>query len=269
MKTRKSIFEIERRINLLDEHGRLVRYMKTEPVLYRFGGFDSFYHVIDESVPLWKYRNTAFNISQYMMQIGINDLSSDSYINDEGVVACLELYLNLVLVGASNIDKSKWNMETKQRFHTASTRVVENISYILENINMGYTKIDDRIVIHKRDVDVDSILESRPELADVLLGYLDFRNHNDTSFKKQALVEIASYMENDRGKYKSLNADQTNTLFYAFNSFGIRHNNDKQVSFETSKERNVFYDKVFKLAVHILRTEEVNDFVSDINSYKR
>ena len=68
MDTRKSIFDIERRIDLQKEHISLVRYMKDNQLYYDFseGCSVTLLSLIDSFVVEWEYRGTAFNINQYL-----------------------------------------------------------------------------------------------------------------------------------------------------------------------------------------------------------
>ena len=269
MINRKSIFDIERRINLQEEHIKLVEHMNVSTVLSDFGFKTSFYYYINESVKTWKHRGSAFNIKQYVDAITYCDAESLEDYTDEETICCLELYLNLIIFAVKGLNTSGWTTNDRITFNSIAKRIIENIDYVLEHVNMRYYEQEDRVIICKRDCDVDSVLEINPEISDVLLEYLDFRNSEDISFKKEALIQIANYIEPKRAKFSQLNNKLCDTLFYAFNSFGIRHNNEKQIVFESKEKQMKTYDKIFKMALHLLRSDEVKEYTKEIELYKK
>lgn len=123
-------------------------------------------------------------------------------------------------------------------------------------------------MIIKRDVDVDAAIETVPELSDALLGYLDFRNANDSEYKKGVLLAIYDYLEPNRSLYKSSSCKQISEEFFAcMNNFRIRHNTDSQIDIPEEQKVEV-YDKLFKMGLYVLRTPEVDGFKNEMKSLR-
>ena len=145
------------------------------------------------------------------------------------------------------------------------TNYIEDIEFLLEQINMKVRvvttdKAFPKYVITKRDLNVDTALENVPELAEVMLSYLDVRNLDDLIQKRIILKQIADYLEPQRSTYKGTHyKNLCDDLFKVFNSCGIRHNNEHQISMN-EEQRKQLYDATFKAAVCLLQTENIRTF---------
>lgn len=265
---RNSIFDIERRICLQSELVNLINYMKRTPIVCYLNTTTYLYGCVDKTVQDWKYRGTAFNLREYLLQIGIDTDNDPDYLNDAEVLCVLELIANLLSPTVERIEQN-YDYDTCERVNSAAKKVTENIIWILEKANMQLSVIDDKHIIRKRDVDVDATLEVAPELSEVLLGYLDFRNQDDTNYKRTALKLLADSLEPKKKEYSGKGtAALYDTAMFAFNNFSIRHNNNHQVGFLDSDECNRIYDILFKLALYLLRSEEATKWKNEIDQYK-
>ena len=284
---RKSIFELERRTNLKEESDVILEYLRKNKVRDSpFSG--SLFNILNQNIKMWKYRGTAFNIEDYLKQINVRlsdqVMPYEDEISDIEILYFFELLLNLIrqtftlipsmsfdlfLEGVVSPDKQIYTYEEDSYlFHIKL--VLENVVHTLEQINMTAVKVKDRIIISKRNPDVDSVLEIEPSLSEVLLEYLDFRNAHDIEFKRMALKQIADYLEPRRKSYKGTNEDKLcNSLFFAFNNFHIRHNDDNQIPFSSETTLEVMYDKIFIASLHLIRGLSVRDIKNEIDKYKK
>ena len=283
VKSRKSIFELERRVNLQEEYGNIIEYLQKNRVCDGlFSG--TLYSILDHSVRTWRYRGTAFSIETYLKQIDVRRpeqvLPFEEDVRDDEVLCVFELLLNLIKHSFSFMELLNFDMffaqvssqdnmydEGSYLFHLKF--VLGNIIYILEKINMKAVVTDDKIIIIKRNPDVDSVLEMAPSLSNNLLGYLDFRNAHDIEYKRRVLKEIADYLEPKRKSYNgSTYKNLADCLFFAYNKFFIRHNNTDQISFNSETDLEKMYDKIFTASLHLIRGEKVGDIINEINLYK-
>lgn len=264
---RKSIFELERRIVLQDELDRLIRFMQNEAVSADIiGSRQSFYSYMDSAIADWNYRGTAFSIKDYLQSLGV-EIDNIPYVDDESALITLELFANLINHTIKYIDRN--TSASIYQAKAIAKKVGENITIILEQINMQLSSVEDRIIITKRDVDVDSVLELSPDLSTLLLGYMDFRNRNDVVYKKQVLKALADELEPKKKSFSGTSYSSLyNSVSYAFNNFSIRHNNDCQIEFETEEVIRV-YDAVFKMSLQLLRAENVAECKKVIDGYKK
>lgn len=266
-KVRKSIFELEKKISLQNELERLIRFMHNEIVSTDILGAEySFYSYMNSAVGDWEYRGTAFSIEEYLQSLDI-EMENITFISDKESLAILELFANLIPVTIKYIDRN--TSASIYRAKTIAQKVKENIIIILEQINMQLSNVGDREIITKRDVDVDSVLELIPDLSEVLLGYMDFRNRDDLKYKRQTLKALADELEPKR---KSFLGTPYSSLYdstaYAYNNFSIRHNNNRQIEFKTKEEQIRVYDAVFIMSLQLLRAEKVSDCKEVIDGYK-
>lgn len=272
MKNRKNIFELENRINLRDAFDNVIDDLNQTNVLSSLFGLESMYACLEAGIKTWPYRGAATTINMFARYRGF----SFSDRTDEDILYSLELLINLlhwVVACEKNHYSSRLLRSDSSDFIEKCKCCFMNIRYLLEQRNMFVRKLDSdenfsKYVITKRDVDVDAVLETVPELSEILLSYLDIRNQN-IEFKKAALNHIAAFLEPKRKQYdgtqyKSLCDD----LFYAFNNCGIRHNNDQQVKLPDERQMDLF-DEIFKAAVHLMQKEKMETFQQIIKSLKK
>ena len=105
-------------------------------------------------------------------------------------------------------------------------------------------------------------------MADVLLGYLDIRNANNREYKEVALTKIYGFLESKRKEYKGLGCGSISEEFFnCMNSFGVRHNTKAQVKIHYTK-RNAVYDRLFKMALYVLQTKDVNAYKDEMKTLR-
>ena len=271
----KTIFDIERKSNLIADFNNLCDDFKKKKIQKDY----TIMSLIEESICDWEFREGAGNIDLYLnnKQININSSKRSPYKKEEKIVFTLELYINLLKWAPSHLEKKKTFLDSLNFAQVPLENVlnpyIENIIFILEQINMTVRKKklkngSYQYFVNKRDADVDVTLENDPEIAEVLLSYLDIRNSRDLEFKKNALASIARYLEPKKNDYKSTEYyGLYKSLFFAFNKFGIRHNDDKQIQL-TQDEQLEIYDRIFRMAVHLIQSSQVKEFNKIIDNYK-
>ena len=262
-----SIFDVERRVNPIEEYLRLLKYIcntriRTVSVCM------SFYSYIDKHFIEWKFRDRALSIEDYLKILKI-----DMYrpYTDVNALCGIELFYNLsIWIKEYAINNGEAGYDVYNDIIKVSTHVRENVKSILEGLNMKDVKQEKyKYIFCKRDEDVDSVLEYVPDISSYLLGYLDFRRQKDILYKQGALKCIADYLEPRRNAIQNSNyKGLCDTVFFAFNNFRIRHDNNKQIRFNTDEEMIAAYDKTFKLALHLIRAEMAIELKNEIDKYK-
>src|SRR5699024_3518541 len=115
--------------------------------------------------------------------------------------------------------KKEDSIELSQR----AIATMENIPKILEKMNYKLKELEDKVIIVKRDSDVDSILTVVSEdIADILLEYNDFRIKNNIEEKKKILKKIDLYIEKNI-KIKSFDKGLDDSIGTIVNKMGINH----------------------------------------------
>ena len=232
--SRKNIFELERRTDLVSDFRFTVTDLEKTNVITKSLGNMSLKQLINDCIKTWPYRQGASSIPSYASAKGFDIYDID---DETDILYNYELFLNL-LHWAPTYDRNRADMLS---FDDSSTiveecaRCIENIEYKLEMVNMRVREITTgetpQYVISKRDANVDVVIEAVPELAEALLSYLDVRNRNDENAKKAVLKAIADYLEQKR-KDKCYQGTEYNrlceNLFAVFNNATIRHKNSQQ-----------------------------------------
>ena len=126
-------------------------------------------------------------------------------------------------------------------------------------MNYESKQIKDKIIITKRNADVDSILEFVPKnIRDVLLEYNDFRIKNDLEAKQKLLKEIDLYIEGNI-KVSSFDTSLDDSIGTIVNKMGVNHPLKEEPFKSFSKEQLLeWYDKCFVMMIHAIRTVEIN-----------
>lgn len=277
-RVRKSVFDLERRIDLEEEYDELLDVLNSTWVKAHGSKSYTIMELLNEAISDWQYREGASGIVSYLNKRGINvDAENETpFSTEERVIFTMELFFNL-LRWAPEHDKRLENPLNLRLdaipLESSLNPYIENIQYILERCNMS---VRERIVkagfpqyiITKRDANVDAVIEEVPELSESLLSYLDIRNQNDEMVKKTILLQIADYLEPRRKIYRgTAYAGLTEDLFTVFNKCNVRHNDKDQIKLRKDK-RIALYDKTFKVAIHVLQLETVNKFKENIRELK-
>lgn len=262
---RKSIFEIENRLDIRKEFDTLMDALYEKDTIIYDDRWMSFFSFFNKYIfNLWKYRDTFTNLYDYLEYLGITDRVIKNYDNltNESFLNFLELLLNLLLVTEKNIGLKNIN------FQNIKTKNIlpHNIPLILEKMNYEWYSEGDTIRIRKRDADVDSILEIVPEdISLLLLAYNDIRNNNIDS-KKSILKKIDLYIDSNKKRYKSISKDLLDSIETIVNKMGINHEaKEKPYGDLSDSELCQWYDKCFKMMIHLIRTEDIIEIKKERN----
>ena len=254
---RKSIFEIENRLDITKEFENLIKALfEKDTIHYNYRDM-SFFKFLNEYVfNLWEYRDTFTDLEDYLEHIGITSRIINKYdvLTKEIFLNFLELLMNLLLVIEKNIGIKNVNFQNIKTKNIIS----HNVPLILEKMNYELYCEEDTIRIRKRDADVDSILDLVPEeISYLLLSYNDIRNNNIES-KKTLLKKIDLYIDTNKRKYKNIGKELLDSIDTIVNKMGINHQS-KESPFNnlSDNELSEWYDKCFKMMIHLIRTEDI------------
>lgn len=255
---RKSIFEIENRLNIVEEFKKILTILYEEKTIYyNYEDLNLMTFLNKYVFSNWKYRDTFIELSDYMRNIGITSSveTGNEELTEEKFLNFLELLLNLYLTITRQFDMEKIFYYSEKVKNT----IPHNIPIILEKMNYEAVYCKDKVILRKRDADVDSVLDIVPiNIAELLLSYNDIRNNNIES-KKTILKKIDLYIDSNKRKYKSISADLLNSIDIIINKMGINHIEDKEPFNKFSNdELCAWYDKCFRMIIHLIRMEEIS-----------
>ena len=264
-KLRKSIFDIECRVDLLDEYREIREDMANTKIAINKLKTKTVLAALDESIKDWPYRAGASSILSFMEKRCYDKNFKPLFTEEEIVLYYLELYYNLLCWAPEHYESvsDAFDLRIGQRTISDSLRrFIENISYSLEQCNMRVREIEmsyfPQYIISKRDASVDLTIEAAPELADILLSYLDIRNQRDEKFKKAAIKAIADYLEPKEKCYRGTGySSLCSDVFNAYNNLSIRHNNKRQKPVKKG-DRIKVYDALFRMSLHLIQKEKID-----------
>lgn len=271
---RKTIFDLERRNDLVSDFRFTVLDLKKTMVTTKSIGSLSLKELLNDCIKTWPYRQGTNSITSYASAKGFDVFD----IDDETNILCnYELFLNLLHWAPTyDANRTDWiSLDDSSTIREECARCIEDIEYKLEMVNMRVREIAagevPQYVISKRDANVDAVIEAVPELSEALLSYLDIRNRNDEEAKKAILKVIADHLEQKRKDkfYKGTEYSQlSEDLFTVFNNASIRHKTDQQWKLR-KPERMKLYDQTFKAAIHLMQMEDVKDFNNTVSNLKK
>lgn len=183
-----------------------------------------------------------------------------------------EMYVDLISM-LDNLDN--------QDIESQKNLIKSQIERVISSLGYKFIVIDDRQIIVENNVFANEAAQAVTEFADVkealsILEYNHFSNKGNIERKKEILKKIADLLEpwrkplNKSNELKALlkvNHDKIQALeklFYMYNKFNIRHNNEDQMLTELSdKEIESWYDKVYTLSLFIILGKDVGSILSD------
>ena len=265
-----SIFTIERRRSFSESFRIFFEDLQSK-VTTTTGIPYPIFEYLNYCLRYWPYRCGATGIDDYLRGIGI-DITNPK--EDKELLLILELLINLLYWAPKQDSDDNQNAEfsfclKKNDVENESERLIGNAKHLLEQCcNMTIRKEDDecfsKYFITKRNAQIDVAVVAVPELKDVLLGYMDFRNKDDIEYKKAALTAIYRYMEPHRKDYKSLSVSAVSEEFFAsINTFGIRHNTKSQMKMREA-QMAIVCDNLFMMAIFVLQSTKVIECQNDL-----
>lgn len=210
---------------------------------------------IDKEVFLsWKYRDTFLNTEEYLRFLGL--YINESLISESTIYSIEEdkfLYFLEFLVNMVELLKTKSDVD----FNDRSCATIENIPLILEKMNYKLAKENDKILIIKKDADIDTVIQSVPDdIGKLLLEYNDFKIKDDILAKRNILKQIDLYIEKNI-KLKGYDSGLENAIGKIINELGVNHPINKKYINYSNNQLIEFYDKCFIMMLHAIRIKEI------------
>lgn len=193
-----SIFTIERKKNFTEAFIKFFEDLQSM-VSTSAGKSYKMFLFLDRCLRYWPHRCGATGIDDYLKEIGI-EMSAPK--EDRDMLLTLELLINLLHWAPKQDCIDNQNTEfgvslKKNDVENESYRILKNAEYILEQccdmtIREEFDEDFPKYYVTKRNAHVDAAVVVVPELADILLSYLDIRNADDVEYKKQLFQQYMS-----------------------------------------------------------------------------
>lgn len=273
-----SIFDLEKRTDLRKECLRLHEYLSKKNFIltndYSVWN-NNFWNMVNICFTYWPYRYTALNIQEFFDIHGL-PFNVDE-MNNEQLLYYLQIILDFIMwlytYDESNpyVEENKFLSEILYKNEKKLNIIIENIELTIEQANYKIEKVDQHYIFIKRNVDLDSILkqfETKEDIRITLLSYNDFRIEKSIDEKRMILKRLADWLEPQKNKFTKIDGQLTDDIFYLLNSIKIRHNNSKQVNLDDDSLL-ALYDDLFKMIIHLIRSEDIKRIQSSIQNLKK
>ena len=260
---KKSIFDLELRIDINYEFKKMKDLLFFKDTIVCEGYYYTLYEFLnDEIFPLWKYKGIFIDFDDFCERLNI-DFDSDS-INEDEYLYLLELLLNLWVNAKKRINPNEREYCSAKVFGYFDN----NLPLIIEKMNYQIIREGDKYKIIKRDSDVDSVLDFLSEdYITLLLDYNDIRNNNIES-KKTILKKLDLIIEKNKKTYQSIDKDTYNSIQVIFNKMGVNHPIKEEPYISFGQDILIeWYDKCFKLIIHLIRNVEINKINDERKSF--
>lgn len=187
-----------------------------------------------------------------------------------------EMYVDLISM-LDNLDNQEIESQ-KNIIKTQIERVISSLGY-------KFIVIDDRQIIVENNVFANEAAQAVTAFADIkealsILEYNHFSNKGNIERKKEILKKIADLLEpwrkplNKSSELKDLlkaNNDKIQALeklFYMYNKFNIRHNNeDQMLTGLSNQEIESWYDKIYTISLFVILGKDVAKILADFNKF--
>lgn len=275
----KSIFELEKRTDIKKECLRMEKYLN-KPQFRSIDGYSNdstFWRTVNSCFKFWPHRYTATNASDFFDLLELHTKVEE--MNNTEYFYYLQFIFDFIMWISSYCDDDIYDIDFNADLYNLFIDnedefdlITTNIKIIMDFSNYSIEKINDHYTFIKRDADTDSILsiiENENDLRLALLEYNDFRIENDINEKRIILKKFGDYLEPKRKEFNSINKSLTDDIFYMLNKFYIRHNNDGNIKFDSNTDYIKWYDKLFKMIIHLIRSKYILDVQKELKDYKK
>ena len=248
---RKTIFNLDNKINIKDEYIKIIKVLSNKCVLYKKRSYSYFDFVNTFIFNNWEYRSTFIDLYDYLKHLGVNlkskKISNNSFLN------LLEFLLNIeYFIENNNYYSDNVTINTQCR-----SIVQHNIYLILESLDYESYRLDDKIIICKKNLDFNNLEEILPDdIYELLLSYNNI-NNNGIKTKRIILNKIYQYINNNYDKYKNYNSTVLTSVKFIVNKLGIYGEIDKKYKDLSLYKLKKYYDYSFTMMVYLIRSEIV------------
>ena len=248
---RKTIFNLDNKINIKDEFIKIIKVLSNKCVLYKKRSYSYFDFVNTFIFNNWEYRSTFIDLYDYLKHLGVNlkskKISNNSFLN------LLEFLLNIEYF----IENNKYYSDNVTINTQCRSIVQHNIYLILESLDYESYRLDDKIIICKKNLDFNNLEEILPDdIYELLLSYNNI-NNNGIKTKRIILNKIYQYINNDYDKYKNYNSTVLTSVKFIVNKLGIDGEIDKKYKDLSLYKLKKYYDYSFTMMVYLIRSEIV------------
>ena len=255
---RKTIFNLDNKINIKEEYNKIIKVLNSKCVIYKKRSYTYFDFINDYIFNNWEYRSTYIDLYEYFNYLGINIKSKS--INENSFLNLIEFILNIELFIENNPYYSdNVTISTKCR-----SIIQHNLYLILDSMDYEAYKLDDKIIISKKNLDYDSLTSFLGNnIYELLLSYNNI-NNNGIKTKRIILNKIYDYICKDIDKYKNYNSTVFTSIKFIVTKLGIDGEIDKKYKNISLYKLRKYYDYCYSMMIYLIRSEIILKYRDEI-----
>ena len=257
---RKTIFNLDNKVIIKDEYLKIIKVLTSKCVLYKKRNYSYFDFINSFIFNNWEYRSTYIDVYDYLEYIGVN--IKNKKINTDSFLNLLEFILNIELF----IEDNKYYSDNVTISTQCRSIVQHNIYLILDRLDYDAFRIDDRIIIIRKNLDFNNLIDLLPNnIYELLLSYSDI-NNTGIKIKRIILYKIYDYLLKDYEKYKNYNSTVLTSIKFIVYKLGVIGDIDKKYRDISVYKIKKYYDYCFNMMVFLIRSEIILKYRDEIRN---
>ena len=257
---RKSIFQLNNHSSYKEEYKKIIKVLNNKCIIYEKKNYNYFDFINTYLFHHWKYRETYLDCYEYLNFIGVN--VKNNKINEDSFINFIEFLLNIQL-----LLESEKKIHDNVRFTNEGYSILfHNIPVLLERYGYEAYDIDDKVLVFKKSIEYDDLLDIVPsDLTELLLSYNHSKN-NGIRMKRIILQKLYEYLIKDIEKYKSYNSTIYQCIKTVIAKMGVIGNIDKKYQSLTNYKLRKYYDECYSLICYLIQMENINKYKEEIKN---
>ena len=241
-------------VNAQDEYDKLRETYTEEWVSDSQGGETSYDFLFCEHFRELPFAGTHLTLDEFTEACGYSFADDLEDFQTENLIDFCEFFFNLISKLPSSIYR-------RYKFHLYEPDFVcQYILRVIEAVGYMRTEEDGFTVFVPKDSVAITVSQSEEIPIGVSYRVLSYNHHSmkgDLENKRQTLLLLADQLEPQRKALEVIDKQFTGDLFYAFNSFHIRHNNiepsgakyKKPIGDLSDEALEHWYDEVYQMCL--------------------
>ena len=272
---RKNFFDLLRdsEVDINRELQKLKSLFSEKCCYFSYKEYSLYDLISDDFLECYKRREHFLSLKELLDSIEVMSFGFSEY---DKYFLFAEMYIDLFSV----LDDYYDDNVTRQK-----KLIRKQINKIINSLGYKFINTDDRVIIVEDNVFANESAQIVTEFADVkealsILEYNHFSNKGNIERKKEILKKIADLLEpwrkplnksselKDLLKAKNDKIQALEKLFYMYNKFNIRHNNeDQMLTGLSNQEIESWYDKIYTMSLFVILGKDVAQILADFNEF--
>ena len=251
----------EANINLKEEYKKLYNMLYSRSIQVSDRKLISIHDELGDAFPSFYFRGTCLTIEEFDKKHGFEFTEDPDDFSVDSLVSICEYICNMLFAYQNYSGNGFFPQAINVQF------CLSQIMAVIESIGYMQAAENGLVIFVEKSPAAVSVAELIPDgLSYKVISYNHYSMRGNLDAKKNTLLMFADMLEPRRSELTQIDVGFTSDLFYAFNSFNIRHNNvdpagtkyKKPVGDLTKEQLEQWYDEVYQMCLlAFLRLEHV------------